>query len=1079
MVACTLAWDATSTFNNSNNNSSSGYSTLEDASSAAIAALQSTQPPSPPHAPAPRLTQLSMQHLPSEEEWSARLDAVHAELVPATPSSPKVTDVTFGTTSDFNNGTSSINDGIDDNGTSTAAHPLQKLSPDVALEEYLRNGQQGLDELLAALDSGFEATVSNSGSGSDDSESDNTSSSSSNGNGNGASETKSTRNGSHENGTNGSGKSKKKSKSGMSKIVLARRTDLQLEGHLDPLTLLEALQERDPRAYQVFLQLSSGTTFLASTPECLYTRSGSDVASEAVAGTRARGSGGDIEKDFWLAFDLLRSEKDDVEFGVVRDWVRRALGTVCDDVRVEITKSVLKQGSVQHLYGKLAGKLKSNAGGDAALLAALHPTPAVCGQPRGDALNMLSEVETFDRGLYSGPFGWISRDAAEFVVAIRSALIRPRAQSGGDNTNDNNFSNGSSSASISSVPLSAYDVALFAGVGIVCGSDTASEWAELNLKISQFERLLKPAPALSSSPNISALWARVMVEELCRLGCNTFCVAPGSRSSPLTVAIASHPRAKIVPCIDERSLGFWALGYGRARGLPAVVVTSSGTAEASQSHVPMLLLTADRPFELRETGANQTIDQVKIFGSYTRWDCDLEAPLESTLALNAVEKVGEAVRAACATPALPAGPVHLNCQFREPLAPKKEEFENFKCLEGIYDWETSQKPLVTLLKIQHNGAARNGGAKSDSAALSVNSDDLAALLSTARKAQRGLLVIGELIQPEDVAAIVQLSQLLGWPIAADVLSGIRVGAQQQPHGAAVHLISHFDHLLLDCTHWKALKPDVVLQVGGHLTSKRVAQFLDWCCGSSGNPGSKNQSATSWLFVSRSPLRQDQGPNVSLRVKATVPELLSAFQRRQQEEFVPQQIPSATATAQVTYCQLLQTLDTEACVAIDGALSEFVELTEPAVARVLSQELPPGEGLFIGNSMPIRDLDMYGMPAVREMHVDIVENNSNGSFANISTQWSPQGVVQAGVGAPVAANRGASGIDGVLSTAAGFADGLQRGTTLVVGDISFLHDVNGLNLLRSGKFIHNFIIFFTGLLSLVSFFSLLATANTLY
>jgi isochorismate synthase/2-succinyl-5-enolpyruvyl-6-hydroxy-3-cyclohexene-1-carboxylate synthase/2-succinyl-6-hydroxy-2,4-cyclohexadiene-1-carboxylate synthase/O-succinylbenzoate synthase len=1063
MIACTLAWDAASMpSDNENMNSASTYKTLKAATAAAITALHSTRPPSLPHAPAPRLTQLSMQHLPSEKEWAARLDAVHAELVPATSSSSRadVTDVTFGTTSDNYNGTSNTDIGSDSLNylsTTTTTHPPQKLSPDVALEEYLRNGQQGLDELLAALDSGFEAILSPSGSSGDDEffteevienadtaflSSSSFTTTADNKNGNDGASKKNTPSKS----TNGNGKSHKHINKGMNKIVLARRTNLDVAGHLDPLTLLEALQERDPRAYQIFLQLPSRTTFLASTPECLYTRSGSHVASEAVAGTRARGPGGDVEKDFWLAFDLLRSQKDDVEFGVVRDWVRRALGTVCDDVRVEIQKSVLKQGSVQHLYGKLAGTLKEDIG-DAALLAALHPTPAVCGQPRGDALKMLSEVETFDRGLYSGPFGWVGKDAAEFVVAIRSALIRPRVSPG-------------------TALLSAYDVALFAGVGIVCGSDTASEWAELNLKISQFERLLKPAPSFSSAPNISALWARVMVEELCRRGCNTFCVAPGSRSSPLTVAIASHPRAKIVSCIDERSLGFWALGYGRARGLPAVVVTSSGTAvanllpavvEATQSHIPMLLLTADRPFELRETGANQTIDQVNIFGNYTRWDCDLEAPLESTPVIHAVEKVGEAVRAACATPAVPAGPVHLNCQFREPLAPTEEIFENCTCLEGLHDWETSQKPLQKLsIFNDYSGISGPNTLTGANGPLFQGNDEMAALLSTAGKARRGLLIIGELIQPEDVAAIVQLAQSLGWPIAADVLSGIKIGAPPL-HEAPLKLISHFDHLLLDSSHWKVLKPDVVLQVGGHVTSKRVAQFLEWCCCEDTVSTAGTQSATtSWLFVSRAPLRQDQGPGVKLRVKASVSELLSAFQ--QQEDLLRKTLTGTASTEQTAYCQLLQTLDSEASLAIDDALSQFVELTEPAVARLLSQELPPGEGLFIGNSMPIRDLDMYGMPAVREMPVEVNHQSStttSTTSSNITTvllnQWSPQGVVQAGVGAPVAANRGASGIDGVLSTAAGFADGLQRGTTLVVGDISFLHDVNGLNLLRSGKY----------------------------
>lgn len=223
------------------------------------------------------------------------------------------------------------------------------------------------------------------------------------------------------------------------KVVLARRTDVSIRGRVDPLALLEALQERDPRAYQLLLQMPSGASFLGSTPECLYTRTGSAVASEAVAGTRARGAGasagggwclvarnccccsrhtaaathetprlrvgatclplhctlklapvsasarpspplvadllpawlpgclaawhhtagGDVEKDFWLAFDLLRSHKDHVEFTVVRDWVRQALGGVCESVQVDVAKSVLKQGAVQHLYGKLSAQVRS------------------------------------------------------------------------------------------------------------------------------------------------------------------------------------------------------------------------------------------------------------------------------------------------------------------------------------------------------------------------------------------------------------------------------------------------------------------------------------------------------------------------------------------------------------------------------------------------------------------------------------------------------------------------------------------------------------------------------------------------
>ncbi|GIL87242.1 hypothetical protein Vretifemale_15342 [Volvox reticuliferus] len=155
-----------------------------------------------------------------------------------------------------------------------------------------------------------------------------------------------------------------------------------------------------------------------------------------------------------------------------------------------------------------------------------------------------------------------------------------------------------------------------------------------------------------------------------------FCVAPGCRSSPLAHAIASHPRARLNVCIDERSLGFWALGYGRSSGRPAAVVTSSGTAvanllpavvEASLSGVPLLLLTADRPAELRDTAANQTIDQTKIFGGFVRWFFDLPAPTTDVPGRTVLTTASTAYRAAVAS--CPPGPVHLNLQFRDPLAP--------------------------------------------------------------------------------------------------------------------------------------------------------------------------------------------------------------------------------------------------------------------------------------------------------------------------------------------------------------------------------------------------------------------------
>src|SRR5690606_20092460 len=179
----------------------------------------------------------------------------------------------------------------------------------------------------------------------------------------------------------------------------------------------------------------------------------------------------------------------------------------------------------------------------------------------------------------------------------------------------------------------------------------------------------------SNAPNINRHWADLIVEELIRQDVTQFCIAPGSRSTPLVTAIAANRRAKVMVHYDERGTAFHALGYARATGRPAVWVTTSGTAvangypavvEAAQDGVPLILLTADRPPELRDTGANQTIDQHRIFGSYLRWFFDLPAANQTIEPQFVLTTVDQVVHRATSSP---PGPVQLNCMFREPLAP--------------------------------------------------------------------------------------------------------------------------------------------------------------------------------------------------------------------------------------------------------------------------------------------------------------------------------------------------------------------------------------------------------------------------
>jgi isochorismate synthase/2-succinyl-5-enolpyruvyl-6-hydroxy-3-cyclohexene-1-carboxylate synthase/2-succinyl-6-hydroxy-2,4-cyclohexadiene-1-carboxylate synthase/O-succinylbenzoate synthase len=986
LLAVTVAWDQDQ---NEECFMQDCFSNVETATAEALKSLLSLRPPAVDQAinPGASCKVLKETHVPRPSEWQARMTAVHSHLVPITPK------------------------------TNAWSGHSKSPDPDAALEEYLRNGQAGLDGLLAALDRGFddymmaeEGDIPSNHRRTLPSEYEDEDADSS--------------------GFDGprspppSMYDHQDTDAALSKVVLARRTDVTGSGELHPWILLESLQERDPRAYQTLITLPSGTSFISSTPECLYRRTERNVASEAVAGTRARGAGGDVEKDFWLAFDMLRSHKDDVEFGVVRDWVRRALSTVCEDVKVEVTKSVLKQGSVQHLYGKLAGTLRPGLD-DASLLECLHPTPAVCGQPRGRALEVLAGAEGFDRGLYAGPCGWVSGNAAEFVVAIRSALIRGEsAEQDCD-----------------------WIASLFAGVGIVSGSDKTLEWSELDLKISPYKRLLSCPLPLSHTPNIAALWARMAVEELCRLGCNTFCIAPGSRSSPLTLAIAAHPRARIVPCIDERSLGFWALGHGRATGKPAVVITSSGTAvanllpavvEASQSRVPLVLLTADRPQEVRNTGANQTIDQVSIFGrSYLRWESDVQPPTDSVPARTLLTTIDHALHRAVDR-AAPPGPVHINCQFREPLAPIEVPWNKASSLEGLERWEAGSEPFTGLIQsptMREAFIAEIGNLnRMNSYSTGQSSTLQGSLIDVCRHTTRGLLVVGQLDGSEDVAAVLSIARSLGWPIVADVLSGLRIGAQHHScHAAtpstAMVVMSHFDHVLLGDQEscWPVLVPQVILQFGGYITSKRIVQFMEWSC--------LHENAK-WIFWDQSPQRHDQCHALTHRVQAP-PSLLASILSTQQS--VPYTSPDNCSS----YRELMANIDAIAGRAIDQAIDKLSEtqLTEPAIARTISRLLPPGEGLFVGNSMPIRDFDMYACCAPSTLVDALPDKGFNIPLPGKRMPW---------IGAPIAANRGASGIDGVLSTAAGFADGLNTGCTLVVGDVSFLHDINGLNLLRSGE-----------------------------
>ena len=241
------------------------------------------------------------------------------------------------------------------------------------------------------------------------------------------------------------------------KVVLGRSTFLSFDTTPNVFLLLRRLKEIEPFAYHFYIQLERGYAFMGATPERLYKRQHNLIQSEAVAGTCPRGV--TVEEDKALGEMLLRSEKEYREHIMVRDDIKSILEKHCQYLEISDTLQLLKQSKVQHLYSQIKGWLLDNIS-DNDLLKLLHPTPAVGGLPRDRALQEIAKLERFDRGWFAGPIGWISNEAAEFAVGIRSAII-----------------NGQS-------------LRLFAGAGVVEGSVPELEWEEIETKISVFMDIL-------------------------------------------------------------------------------------------------------------------------------------------------------------------------------------------------------------------------------------------------------------------------------------------------------------------------------------------------------------------------------------------------------------------------------------------------------------------------------------------------------------------------------------------------------------------------------------------------------------
>lgn len=436
--------------------------------------------------------------------------------------------------------------------------------------------------------------------------------------------------------------------------------------------------------------------------------------------------------------------------------------------------------------------------------------------------------------------------------------------------------------------------------------------------------------------NTNALWASVLVETLARAGVRRAVVSPGSRSTPLTIALAANPAIEAIPVLDERSAAFFALGLAKTDLRPVVLVCTSGTAaanylpavvEAYESAVPLVVITADRPPELRACASGQTIDQQKLYGGYVHFFHEYAVPElnESRLAYLRQSTLHAVTRSVLPQP----GPVHLNAPFRDPLPPIADGGVAEKFGAAI-DWTMFFSHLAPPLALQSLSEV----------------PPLAADV-------HGLVVVGP-AQPADPSGFAQsvgvIAQKLGWPVLADGLSPIRNHAEHVPN-----VVTTYDTILRNPTAAERLNPEVVLCIGGWPTSKVLRTWLE------------ASDAAIWIVSERVDNR-DALHGRTRQIFGQVAGLANA-------------LPAGTPSE--GYQRMWARYEGRVRSELDQRLGAESGLFEPKAAWLLAQHLPPETPLMIANSMPIRDVE-YVWPAGDRAIRPLCNRGANGIDGTLST-----------------------------------------------------------------------------------------------
>lgn len=453
------------------------------------------------------------------------------------------------------------------------------------------------------------------------------------------------------------------------------------------------------------------------------------------------------------------------------------------------------------------------------------------------------------------------------------------------------------------------------------------------------------------------------VDELYQAGVSDVVISPGSRSTPLALTFAEHPKIHHWVNMDERSAAFFALGMAKQQKKAVALVCTSGTAaanyypavvEAYYSRVPLIVLTADRPHELRDVGAPQAIDQIGMFQGFVKWFHEMAIPESSMDMLNYVRS--KASRAAATAFQENQGPVHLNFPFREPLIP---DFS----LSNLWSIEDSSYYRYSL------------GVQT----LAFSAVD--EIIGELQSLKKGVIVCGPITDERTAEEIVAFSKAWGLPVFADPLSQLRAGKHEKGN-----VLESYDAILKNQEVRDRLRPDFIIRFGAMPVSK---SYLLWT--------KEQQNIKQIVVENKEGYREPSGAPVRFVYADTAAFCKAMVNRKNELNFSSEWLNMWKELNKIAKHHLL-----------DEPFPET--LTEGGVVKQLAEVIKDGSSLYIGNSMPIRDLDTF--------------------FLN-----TPKQIYMLG-------NRGANGIDGLISSALGAAAHGKR-VTLLIGDLSFFHDFNGL------------------------------------